>query len=273
MANDSNCAYYTSSAFTGTTCNILTASNVFVPGVNEITMGNLPYNQGNMTNSQASGGLSCTGRIVSAGARITYTGTTMNESGTYAIFADPTHQNVIITATAPSAIGSVANGDVCGTTRNPCTLSLFPVSPLETQYSSEIMTSQTLPLTHPFCNNEDQMATGGAFVRAVGGFNQGCPVAVMFVSGVAGSTYLVEYIQHIEYAGLNTAASVTPTESDQAGFEMVTAAAQRIPQIKMSSSPTRSMASMMVEGLKSAANALKPIAVDALTSGLAAMLL
>jgi len=84
-------------------------------------------------------------------------------------------------------------------------------------------------------------------------------------------TCLVEVVQHVEYIGSATQSMVTPGDSDQRGFEIVTAAAQRIPQIRQATNA--SPMSAMMSALKEVGAALKPVAISALVKGAAAMLL
>jgi hypothetical protein len=278
LANDIPFGYTTSSTFTGTTASPLTANNVYATGVTRNFMSNIPYTTLQLLTGSNNGGNVVSGRIVSCGLRITYTGTTLDQSGVYYVYTSPTHENVLATSNTISSVSSQADVDICGIGRKPCTSRIFSVSPSETAYSmtgTEPVFTNPVIYTYPYSTNDNTQNGGfldGAGLPSVGfTLYVGSPVCVVHATGKPGSSFLIEYIQHMEYAGLATAANATVSDADQRGFEVVTAAAQRLPAIIQSTQ--KSPGSAMMTALAEVASALKPIAISALTSAVGAMIL
>jgi hypothetical protein len=270
LANDGLVAYYTNSTYGYNSISPLSGPNTQTAGVSYASLSNLPYTTSQLTTGEFASTLvtnreQVQGRVVSLGVRITYVGTTLNESGVYYVWSSPVHENAVgIAQNGVSVLGALADCDVCGTTRSPCEAVLFPVSATEAEYGGQNSITSAVTPIYPFSNgsftfNSDLSGT-------VAGINVGAHPLVIAMTGVAGSSYMVEVIQHCEFTGVATASSVTPSDADQAGFERVTAAAERIPQLKMAE-PGKNMKEYMFTALKDIAMALKPIAISALKSG------
>lgn len=274
LCNDTVAAFYTTGTYTGGSVDIVGSANTLRTGVTYASFLNLPYTAAQCASQANSGGLAVTGRIVSFGLRITYTGTTMHESGAYFAHSNPLHENIVVIARTADLIGGIVGSDVCGTTREPCSIELYPVSPTETRYTASTQSSLTMDYTHPYSNAETQLNPSNDFAYAQpAGYNTGAPSGVILVTGVAGSTYLCEIITHVEYSGPTASAMCTPSDSDQHGFEVVSAAAQTLPSRRASNHSRKSIPALLAEGIKEVGAALKPLAVDALVKGAAAMLL
>lgn len=272
LANNTVATFYSNASFVGTALNLTTASNTLTLGVSSGFLPNIPYNAADLAGGIANGALNISGRIVSCGLRVTYTGTTMNESGVYYAFVDPNHMNVTTIANNTGQIGAHAAGDVCGTTRESCSIEMYPVSPTETEFSGSSTGSSTMLYTHPYSNNDDVLTPSQpTWTFTAGGYKTGSPCGVIFVTGVAGSTYLCELIEHIEYQGTAAAGACTPSDADQRGFEIVTAAASRLPQLKSTNHDKKSIPALLVDGIQEVMSSLQPVAIDFLTKGAMAM--
>lgn len=277
LANDYPCAFASLSSYVGTTMNILSAANTYSAGINRTPMPNLPYSASQLFNNSGSNSQTVCGRIISFGLRISYTGTTLNESGIYTVYASPGHENVTATAANdPQTCGSLADAEVCPIGRQFCSARLYPVSPDETTYgfsNPANPSSHPVVYSYPYSSNDSNLGPFQYALPIVAGIQPyiGSPCLVVHVSGVAGSSFLVELVQHTEYIGSATAANATESDADQRGFEIVTAAAQRVPAIIQSSRQTPPSA--MMSALREVGEALKPIAISAITKAAATMLL
>lgn len=278
LASDMCCGYFSNNLYASSSAAVpLTADNTLNVGVSRLQMNNLPYTAANLYNQAITNGQGVAGRIVSYGVKITYTGTTLNESGVSYSWVAPTHENALVAAHTISGISGQPDAEICPTTRKPCTLRIFPVSQPECAYpfSSDLgIVANPIVYSHPYSSNDPYQNAGyrdtSVLVASVQTY-VGSPPAVIHLTGVIGSTYLVEIVQHTEYVGVFTASNSTVSDADQRGFEMVTAAAERMPSIIQS---TRvSPMSAMHSALREIASALKPVAIGALTKAASAMLL
>jgi len=269
LGNDSLLGYTSTAAYSGTTALPLANNSTPSNGISRVTMSNLPYTTAQITGSSPLGGAQIYGRIVSVGMRVTYIGTTLNESGYYTLLATPAHENVLQVAGSPDTAGAFGNAQVCGITRESCEATLFPVSSVETDYTQSTGVSSYIPYIYPYSGNAQTM--NNSFTDTVAGFGAGSPSMIVHFTGVPGSQFLVEVIQHVEYTGRAASANYTPTESDQRGFEIVSAAAERIPELKNSMVHSDPL-DLMKAALSEVAKAVKPIAVSVLTNIGVAML-
>jgi len=279
LANDLPIGYLSTSLYTAASALPLIGGSTFNVGVSRVLLPNIPYNASQLLSAATAGGQVASGRIVSCGVRITYTGTTLNESGVYYIFSSPIHENVLTFNNTPALVSSQADVDICGVTRKSCSARIFPVAPSEASYTFTSLASPVASpteYTYPYSSNDFVQNSGytdDLGLPAPAGVTPyvGSPVCIIQATGVAGSSFLIEYVQHMEYTGVATASNATVSDSDQRGFEIVTAAAQRVPSIIQSTraSPT----SAMMSALSEVASALKPIAIKALVTAVGAMVL
>lgn len=273
MANDAVLAFYSSSNFAGVSANPLSANDTLATGVGVLTGYNIPYNTSSMAVSLGNNGQNVAGRIVSVGSKISYTGTTLNESGVYYGYAPASHENVAILADTFAKAGNLADAQICNITRTPCSLTLTTATPTECEFSN--MNNQVSgPIAlQPFACNSVAQNPAGQFYT-VNALKSGSPSMNYLFSGVAGSSFLVEIVQHIEYIGPNVAGQLTPSDADQKGFEIVQAANALLPQMKMSfSNSTKTNLQLMREAIGTIMTHLKPIAIDALVGLGTALLL
>lgn len=271
LASNESVAYFSTITYANTDGAILAGGNVLGVGVNAATMGNLPYTSTDITHLWDKDSETVVGRIVSVGVRVTYTGTTLNESGVYYIYSAPSHQNVTRIANSAAELGLLNETEVCGITRKSCEARAFPVSPGEVEFSNSGGIPNKTMAIYPYCSNNTDLA-GNTMTQTDGVNNVGSPVIMILATGLpTGASFLVEIVQHVEYAGQKAAGNVTNSEADQRGFEIVSAASQRLPIMK-NAQPDKSFLTLMKEAITDVASALKPMAVDALKMGAMSLL-
>jgi hypothetical protein len=266
LANDSATACFTTTAYTGTTVFLATGTNLFSTGINTALMTNLPYSGAQLTGNQTANSNLVAGRLVSYGFRVSYTGTTMNESGAYYCYCSNNHENVAGLAATIPAIGALTDGDVRNINRVPCSGSLTASTPGETDYNfGNDFIEINANLIYPYCGGSTNLTPGTTNATVVSGAtNIGAPPAVVMFTGVPGSTFLIEVIAHVEYTGTLTAATATPSECDTAGFEKVQQANCRLPQLKQAAPEGTTAFQLMGTALRQVYEEVKPHAVNAL---------
>jgi hypothetical protein len=268
LANDSLSAWYSDGNFTGTTATFTTtASNTSsTTGVNAVYMSNLPYSSSQLTaNNQ--GVQSADGRIVSFGATVQYTGTTLNESGLVWCYHDPTHDNMFGKST--STLGSRMETSIEPNGRSKCMLPVFPVDQGETEYASgqyvyNGVNTSTRAITsiYPFANG-DYLTNADS----VGNFtNASCPAVILF-TGTPGQAMHVELVIHAEFVGTLVEGKATPSDADPVGLSKVLSAASSIPERKISA-PNKSMGELMYDGLLEAGKELIPVGINVIKAAL-----
>jgi hypothetical protein len=275
LASDGVVAYVTGSTFNSSNFEILTANSTLVTGVISVSPSQAPYTTSNLSSNYSDQTPSVSGRIVSVGVRITYSGTTLNQSGMVYCYADPTHN---ASDAYGASVGTVAlmsafeTCDVSAVSRDPCTLVTTVTNPNEYAYTSYVggTTSEALTSVYPYsCTTS---AFYGGFTNTVASLAVGVPIMCIAISGAtAGITFHVDLIQHVEYTGYMAAALVKPREADMEGTASVLAAAFKLPLYVMSN-PGVSRWNLMMQALKAGAKLLKPIVLPMLESGLAALL-
>lgn len=231
-------------------------------------------------------------RIVSAGYRVQYTGTTLNESGMFTCLQDPAHG--CLSGQDIASIQTTADTMVEGLSRAPCTLRMHGVEEDEMEFPKlevSAFTNGTLPVSHqknlyPFSPSvgwrESPTGRDMEFVFAhglgtstplnAGTLAYGCPSGVVIVSGKAGESLHVEITLHLEFIGNRPSAFYTPVTADPQGAQLVRTAALTIPA-KMQSDPKRTAWDAIMSGIRAGWSELKPIAVPALKTAAEAALL
>lgn len=232
LASNAVAAYSTTATYAGAVNidpNPLSANNTLTTGVARQFLASLPFVVSDLAQDDATGDFQVSGRVVSSGVRVRYVGTTMNESGVIVCYVTPMHDPVI---PKMSDVGTQVDAVINGVTRDPCTLNMFAVDRSETEYTSELqqanLTSSTL--MYPYSGGITYI--NGGFTDSQNAALVGAPVGAISFTGVAGSTFFVEYIQHVEYTGVKAMASATPNVADTQGFEIVQSALSRIPMVK-----------------------------------------
>lgn len=246
---------------------------------------NGPYNSGVLLNALINniGTLSSVqGRMVSAGIRSQYTGTTLNESGLMYCYHDSAHQSV--SGATASALGGYGDLNIEGVSRKPCTLVAHAVDEDEQGFSTNNDTTVSFAnILYPYSQGSSRWAAtiGGSSVVTAGVLDAsvqagwivpvGSPIACMLLTGVAGQTFHLESIFHMEYAGFVAAPMLTPVMADVQGAAMCRTAALALPAAKLDN-PNTDVWTLMYKGLEAMAVAAKPYVVPAIRTAISAIL-
>lgn len=274
LANDGGLITYTAgSTFLGgsaTGFQFLTATNVITVGGAIASPSNLPYSTAQLFNSFPAGASQVFGRVVSVGVKIHYTGTTLNESGLYSLYASNSHENVSVIAATPGQVGALLDSEICAVTRKPCVVSTTTCNPRETTYTNSDYSGTNTSALYPYSSGDTAQGVS-SFTYSISSATLGSPVIAIHMTGVAGSTFLLEIIQHVEYGGPLTSALATNSEVDVDGFNVVNSAATKLPGKKLVSSA--SPVQQMFECIQDVFQEVKPIAISALLKYGAGMLM
>lgn len=274
IANDAVLAYATNASFAGTNLTILTSNNTLATGVQTFTDPQIPYSTAQIIGSTStSDNPKVSGRILAVGVRVTYVGTTMNQSGTYTCLAPSSHYNmtVIPGGTAPMDVATLQSDptvvlEPCD--RGWCEMAISPNYPFEFGYSSSSAVSGNSSIINPFSNGSTYINT---FTNSAASSTQGAPIAVVAVTGaLGGNVFQVEIIQHLEYAGSLVGGLATPSESDEQGGNIVLRAASQMQIVK--NATQKKGWPLMYDLLKDAGAAAVQHAVPALVGSLVALL-
>lgn len=182
------CVAATTASFDGTTL------EDFAAGAEWVSSGfsTLPF--------QSSDGVQA--RVVSACAKVTYTGTALDLSGMFVSAVDPDHET-LSNGSNLTNMSTLPYARVENTKRRMNNLSpLFGIKPHETDYTTNQYPLSTYQGTDP---------TAGINAAPCG----------FLVSGVPGTTFNVETIIHVEYVGRPAVSGLTKSHTDSRGFEMV----------------------------------------------------
>lgn len=170
------------------------------------------------------------GRVVSVGIRITYTGTVSNMSGTYFANVPPDHQCVNQAGYNPSNVLAFLETKVSRVTGAPFEMGFAPSTPEEHKYfgineQHTFGANNTTQAIYPWSSGKDaNNKTSGTS----GYIQTGAPCILAGVLGATnGAPFYVEVIQHLEFCGKGAAYGLTPSHNDEQGAGMVQAASER----------------------------------------------
>lgn len=270
LSNDGVSAFCSNASYANGSVQVLSANNILSVGVNQIQNTQIPYTTAQIIpTGTASNNAKLSGRVLSIGVRVTYVGTTMNQSGTYNCLAPSDHTNMTLIP------GSTTAMDVPNIQSDPqvvlepcdrgwCELNICPTFPYEMGFSNSSSVSGNSPTVYPFSNGSTNINT---FTFGAAAVNAGSPIAIIAVSGaLGGNTYQVELISHLEYAGPSCAGATTPSESDEQGGRVVLRAASQMSIAKASSGKKGwpLMYQLLCEAGNAAIEHAVPIAVNSL---------
>lgn len=227
LGSDCQNVWYTNAAFAGTAAAILSANNTPTTGVLVATPTQLPYTADILCNQTQLDNERISGRIVAAGLKVTYTGTVLNQSGMYYGLTEPNHG--CVSGATQADIGSYQCAAIRPVTRMPLLVVAHPLTDVEDQPQFLFSASSSSHLLYPLSNANTAFNTTyrGPTAYAAGtpiGIGAGGPVSIIIISGVAGQTFQIDVIQHVEYMGNLSQATQTRTHQDAAGAEIVRAA-------------------------------------------------
>lgn len=285
--------------YPGGAIGILAGVNTIGTGVQTFSMPNLPYSSSNVTATNPTGSASpytqvgstlLQGRVVACGLRVTYIGTTINESGVSYCYVDPQHQNIFAMSQSGNSIASLLQTDVKGVTRDPCNLCVYPITEVEMTYPTANPTAITgapggsngteffytfsqssgtqLPLV---TSNAVSTYNASENSTLLAGVTVPAPIAGYYVTVAAPATFLVELIVHVEYIGPTVAALATPNIADPVGLAHATTVLQQVPIVKQAN-PHMSLKDTMMSAIRDVAQQLKPVAVSAVVKGLSMLM-
>lgn len=237
LASDGVLAVCSNATFAGGNGQFLTAGNTFAVGTSGISV-NLPtaFDSGDLKTGYAANDdrAAFNARIVAAGFSFRYTGKEIDRAGQVYVYTQPLHNssasvyNVGGTevVAGQSELSQYLETMIVESAREDTHIPLFPVSDVELEYSGE--SSASIPqLLYPWSQGATRQPGGFEFQDA-GSNNVGVPTTTMIIIGTPGSTYLINYGQHMEVIGPGVAAfSKMPAESDAVGVKDVMGATTR----------------------------------------------
>lgn len=243
------------------------------PAVSVATI-NSPYTSGmfsSVLNETATTG-TVSGRLVSVGASIQYTGTLLNQGGTYYMYTSPDHSN--INSPAYVDLGACAEAFVERITSKKQWIMTSSISDAEMNYPDQSSQESTYAVSDSPYGLVFPYSGGAAMCPGL--YLGGVPIMIQANVPNAAS-FELEVVQHVEFVGPATQAFISPTHSDARGFELVSNASAMIPQLR-TAMPNVALPSLMDKAIAMAQNALRPVAyaagrgvVDALSSRLGRM--
>jgi len=247
LSSNSQAIYYTTGTYAGSGQLSITAT-----GVTNANLGNLSWNNTSLAGSSTTPA-AISGRLVSFGASLQYSGTVLNRGGMVYSLVEPNHGN--LNGMVPSQLAAYQECRVEPITPKKVLIGGSGIDAQEVAYPEYDPNNPNLAI-YPYCQDISIDATAT---------NVGGAIAAFVFTGVAGNTFEFELVEHCEYVGASASPMATPTHSDARGFEMVNTASNRIPQLQVAH-PGKSMAQLMVHALGEVAQELKPVAVSAVKS-------
>lgn len=244
LANDSACMFTTSATFAGTTLVGLQSNTTGVL----LAQHNGPYASAQLTAANAQTSAPVTGRLVSVGVSVQYTGTVLNQSGLYYMLCHPSHANL-----APSASTALLSGFTETLIKRVTSSKEFLMASSIEDFEAEYYNPQgtpTIALLSQFPYSQGAALNG--FDTSYGG----TPMVILF-TGTPGNSFQIEYVAHVEYTGVNCQTALTPTHGDSVGFEVVTTASAKLPAMRVSH-PEKHPSTLMSTALTSVMKSIQP---------------
>ncbi len=189
-------------------------------------MSNLPFTYSqlttttNVTNSSTDVG----GRIVSVAVKIEYTSTALNRSGQFYVYCDPQCNNVLGDNHPQAANGSgyytatLAQKDACEiiNIQNRTSASMVVLGCDENMDDYPRQSNTALRKVYPYSSGEFYTVNAGT------DSTNGAAMAMIGITGVAGSTFYFEVICHVEYIGIGIPQGLlTESRSDVVGYDAI----------------------------------------------------
>jgi len=269
-----NCiqAFSTSAAYTGTYMSICSANNTLNTGVVTQQLKSVAGAENFIDFTAADGKAGF--RIVSVGARITYTGTELNMGGVY--YAIGGTNRINICAASASDLSLLSDTIIRPVTRKTLELTLTNACEAEcdtTPEAVELRAAQGCPM-YPWSSN-DELKTSyqatASFTYAAAQGRVGAPTSGILINSTAGNTFTVQYILHYEAAGPTFTVMSTPNEIDISGATAVMSAMAGIGN-RQNAYPGVDNYSLLMNGLKETAKKAAPIVLPATARALAVLL-
>jgi len=227
--------FYSGNTFAGTAVEPLSALDTLQTGVVAANTTNLPVTYQQLWN--AYGDAPFSGRVVSAGIKLWYTGTALNQSGNVFAIRDPRHmspQNFEGFAASEVQMTVLPECRIANNTRRPVVLTDGPINSDELEFHTNRATGESdhkddeaekSRCMYPFSRAQTGFALAalGPLVEyhSVATYPTGSPTMAMLFTGVAGQTMRFEYIVHVEYAGAYASRVGTEVTVDPKGTQAV----------------------------------------------------
>lgn len=226
----------TQTTFTGLNGAWLSADNTLAVGVTTHTL-STPYESGDFTNgwSNIDSRAAIAGRIVGAGMTIRYTGKEIDRAGQIYAYTQPVHES--------SASGRDLNGTevifgqgeyaafvetfICETAREDTCIPMFPMDDQELEFSND-SAHNTTGILYPWSSGANIQPGGFHYTPPLPAAQDrvGIPTTTVLFVGTPGSSFVINYGQHMEFVGLGTNGfSKFPSESDPVGVRDLVGAA------------------------------------------------
>lgn len=249
LVNDQPCIWHTNQGtYTGDVANCSADSPALGVGSSHLT--NNPYTTSQFTDVAAGRfAIPVSGRIVSAGLSVEYTGTELDRAGNTVCFVDPDHNSVAGLQYTAIETRRESSYETNGASRMKCSISACGLTEKELQYTdpqSNFTQPQQILTTYPF---SPPLSTVGTYDTYLG-----APMMIVWVTGTPGSTWHYEYVQHSEFIGSVCDPVLTSNITDAKGFELVSSAASLIPMLKKQN-PKVNLRKLMRGALVTAARA------------------
>lgn len=249
LANDQPCIWHTNSdTFLGSVA--ACSADMPATGVGTAALSNNPYSYADFVDvSIGRYSVPVSGRIVSAGLSVEYTGTELDRAGNTVCFVDPDHQSVAGLSYSDIETRRESSYETNAAARMKCAVSASGLTENELQYTDPSYLSnsnQQILTTFPY---SQPLSTSGAYDLYLG-----APMMIIWVTGVKGSTWHYEYVQHSEFIGSKCDPVLTSNVTDAKGFELVSSAASLIPMMKKQN-PRMNLRKIMRGALITAAKA------------------
>lgn len=181
-----------------------------------------------------------TGRVVSVGIRATYTGTELKRGGQVMYHCSPSHGNV----SGQTSDFATASREtiVYQCDRKYKTGIISAINMPETELSSRAGAADLVGLSntdglYPFTSSYAWLASQSPTTANYTGYpyfsgrRVGSPVAMMTFTGETGTSYYVEIVTHVEYAGNAASAMARSNPSDVQGAQRVAEASQSLSRL------------------------------------------
>lgn len=277
-AYDAVCLMASNSTYAAdNTMAVMTSNNTPVVGINGITLPDAAASVEDLTWLTSSNAPALAGRICSAGAKLTYTGTTLNEGGTVVGYVSPVHSNVAVNPGGGTmTFGSLlALDDSRLLSPDSPPLVAFPVCADEVNFPDPQSASTNTYMAYPYSSNDNYI---NGFTWNYNGVDVGSPTMLIAIQGEPGNTYILDYVQHMELIG-EKAVGATSGEADPEGFGHVYTTAAKVAKSLAEATYSRrgsstkniwSLArSTMMSQLRKAAKVGIPAAIDSVMIALA----
>jgi len=244
LAKNSPAYYYSGSEWANDT---FLATTVLTAGVNVGYLNNLPYNKAALLDTNAATDLpEICGRIVSCALSVRYIGTELHRGGQIVCFSDPAHDSINLLDYATITSRREANIEIPTADREKCWVVAYGISEEEREFADSTHTdsvnTETIQRCYPFSRGT---ATGSTGLDVA----IGIPIMGALISGVAGTHYEFNIVQHVEFIGAPCDPFLTPNMADPAGTGLVVSAANELAMMK-AAAPKVPIKKLMLRGLE-----------------------